>query len=188
MDTFRWIAVVVSMILGLGVTRLLSSAVAVFKSRRRAAVDWLPLVWALVIFVQQIDFWWSLEELSILVPKWTFAEFLMLVALVLVLFLAAALILPQAEMERGDTLRGFFDRDGRYALLALAVFSLLAILANFDILARQRRRAGERDQSPALCVGAHSDGAIAPSRRSLPPRPMWLVLLVGIFQLSPTSY
>jgi hypothetical protein len=187
MDTFRWIAVVVSMILGLGVTRLLSSAVAVFKSRRRASVDWLPLVWALVIFVQQIDFWWSLEELSVLVPKWTFAEFLMLVALVLVLFLAAALILPQAEMERGDTLRGFFDRDGRYALVALAVFSLLAILANlifWDV------RIVGLENAINLLLGALAVVTMARSRSTqvAATGAYIVVLLIGILQLSPTSY
>jgi hypothetical protein len=46
MDTFRWVAVGLSMILGLGVTRLLTSAVSVIRSRHHAEVHWMPLVWA----------------------------------------------------------------------------------------------------------------------------------------------
>jgi hypothetical protein len=34
------------MILGLGITRLLSSVVEVFRSRHRAELDWVPFVWS----------------------------------------------------------------------------------------------------------------------------------------------
>jgi hypothetical protein len=133
MDTFRWISVVLSMILGLGVARLLVSAVGIFRARHRATLDWPPLVWAATIFVQQIAFWWSLEEASGLVTKWSLPAFLLLVGLVLALFLAAALILPFNEMAEGESLRTFFEADGRWALVALAAFNAIAILANWAI-------------------------------------------------------
>jgi hypothetical protein len=133
MDTFRWIAVVVSMILGLGVARLLTSVVGVFRALDRASLDWLPLVWAAAIFVQQIAFWWSLEDAAGRVTTWTLPSFLMLVALVLALFLAAALILPANDMAEGDSLRASFEKDGRWALLALAGFNAVVILANWVI-------------------------------------------------------
>jgi len=41
LDTFRWIATVFSMILGLGVARLLTGAVAVFRARGSAVLDTL---------------------------------------------------------------------------------------------------------------------------------------------------
>ncbi|MFO1148191.1 MAG: hypothetical protein U1E62_07420 [Alsobacter sp.] len=131
MDTFRWITVVVSTILGLGIARLLTSAVLLFHSRKRAKLDWVPVAWAVAVFAQHIGFWWSLEELSSLVPKWTLAGFLLLVGLVLALFLSAALILPSTEIHGDDRLSDFFEEDGRYALLALAGFNLFAILANW---------------------------------------------------------
>ncbi|MCX5515310.1 hypothetical protein C3941_21715 [Kaistia algarum] len=130
MDTFRWIAVVFSMILGLGVARLLTSGAAVFRARRRAEIDWIPLVWAGFIFLQQITFWWSLEELATMMPKWTFGSFLLLVGLVLALFLAAALILPPSEIAEGESLRRYFEADGRWSLIAVAVFNGLALLIN----------------------------------------------------------
>jgi hypothetical protein len=133
MDAFRWIAVVVSMILGLGVARLLICAVAVFRARDRATLDWLPLVWASAIFVQQIIFWWSLDEAAGRVTTWTLPEFLMLVTLVLALFLAAALILPANDLAEGESLRAVFEKDGRWALVALASFNAVAILANWVI-------------------------------------------------------
>ena len=132
MDTFRWISVVVSMILGLGVARLLLGVVATFRARHGRTFDWLPLAWAGAIFLQQVNFWWSLEEAG-RVTSWTLPAFLLLVGLVLALFLAAALILPADPLPEGDTLRTYFERDGRWALVALAVFNILAMVANWDL-------------------------------------------------------
>lgn len=133
MDTFRWISVVLSMILGLGVARLLTGAVSVFRARKSVTLDWVPLVWAAAIFIQQVAFWWSLEEAAVRRPSWTLGVFLMLILLVLALFLAASLVLPGSDMTVGDDLRTYFEQDGRWALLALALFNLVIILANWVI-------------------------------------------------------
>lgn len=130
MDTFRWLSTVVSIILGLGIARLLTGAVALFHARYSVRFDWIPLTWAFAVFIQQIGFWWSLEELASIVPKWTLVSFLMLVALVLVLFLAAALVMPPIDHNRTEFLRDFFEADGRWALLMLAAFNILALMAN----------------------------------------------------------
>ena len=54
----------------------------------------------------------------------------MLVALVLALFLAAALVMPRDDNSKTESLRSFFDEDGRWALLMLAAFNICALLAN----------------------------------------------------------
>lgn len=71
MESFRWIAVVLSMILGLGVARLLSSGVEVFRSRSNGKFDWVPLLWAGCIFLWQLQFWWGIIELPGLIQAWT---------------------------------------------------------------------------------------------------------------------
>jgi hypothetical protein len=80
--------------------------------------------------LQQIGFWWSLDELSKLVPHWSLGLFLFLVCLVLSLFVAAALILPSHDMVKGESLQDYFQMDGRWALLAICGFNTLAIIAN----------------------------------------------------------
>jgi hypothetical protein len=130
MDTFRWIGVIFSMILGLGVTRLLAGGVSVFRARHRARIDWLPLAWAFGIFLSQLDYWWSILELPKIVSTWTFGIFAILVSLTLLLFVAAALVLPADELKEGDDLGAAFATDGRFALIALAAYWVLAALAN----------------------------------------------------------
>jgi hypothetical protein len=135
LDSFRWIAVTLAMVLGLGVTRVLSGVVAVFKSRSHAELDWIPLIWAASIFVLQIQFWWAVIELPTLVETWTLNAFLLLLAIPLVLFLAAALVLPSGELDPGESLRDQFGRDGRWGLICLSAYAVLAFavdIALFD--------------------------------------------------------
>jgi hypothetical protein len=187
MDTFRWIAVVVSMILGLGVARLLTSAVGVFRARDRAVLDWLPLVWAAAIFVQQVAFWWSLEDAAVRVATWTLPSFLMLVLLVLALFLAAALILPANDLTEGDSLRASFEKDGRWALLALATFNAVVILANWVIW-----RADPLSESVRLNVAltAVPLAGFFGSRRvqAIAALVYGVVAIWGVIELSPAEY
>jgi len=126
MDSFRWIAVAISMLLGIGVTRLLSSAVVIVRNRHEFRLDALPIAWATFIFVAQIQFWWAIIELAKLKSVWTLANFLALLSMPLLLFVAAALVLPHEARERDLDLRTAFERDGRLALVALALFNAVA--------------------------------------------------------------
>jgi hypothetical protein len=127
MDTFRWLAVVLSTMLGLGIARILSGFVSAFKMRRRVRLDWLPLLLGGVILAEIVQFWWALAEL-LHRAQWTAGDFTFLLVLVMLLFLAAALIMPaDNDLAEGPD---FFERDGRWALLVLALFHVAAILAN----------------------------------------------------------
>lgn len=126
MDSFRWIAVAISMILGIGVTRLLSSAVMIVRNRTEFVFDVLPAAWATFIFIAQIQFWWAIIELAKLKSVWTLTNFLALLSMPLLLFIAAALVLPHEARERDLNLRSAFARDGRLALVALALFNAVA--------------------------------------------------------------
>jgi hypothetical protein len=59
MNNFPIVATVLSMILGLSVTRLLLGALTVFRIRRVAKPDWVALVWAVMLFTMQLQFWWA---------------------------------------------------------------------------------------------------------------------------------
>jgi len=129
-ETFRWLAVTFSMVLGLGVARVLSGVVAVFKSRHHAEIDWVPLVWGAATFVLQVQFWWALIELPAYSPEWTLGHFLVVLGIPLMLFAAAAIILPSTELGQGESHRELFQRDGRWGLVCLSAYAALAILVD----------------------------------------------------------
>ncbi len=131
MDSFRWISVVLSLILGFGVTRLLSASVMLFRSRSRAHIDWIPLAWAGCIFLWQLQFWWAIIELPMLVKTWTLGYFLVLIFLTMLLFVSAALVLPDRELKQGESILATFEVDGRWSLFSLAIYFSLALVADW---------------------------------------------------------
>lgn len=130
MSEFGRIATVLSMVLGLAVTRLLLGLVTAFRIRRTSRLDWVPMAWALILFLVQLQYWWAVNQLPTIRATFTFVDFLFLVLLTLALFLAAALILPSRAEDETGGLRVYFENDGRYALLAFSGFLVLAFIVN----------------------------------------------------------
>jgi len=130
MNNFSIVATVLSMILGLSVTRLLLGALTVFRIRRSAAPDWVALVWAVILFSTQLDFWWAVNSLPQVKQTFSFMEFLLLVLLALSLFLSSALMLPSRSEDEQGGLRLYFEQDGRYGLLSLSTYFLLGMIVN----------------------------------------------------------
>ena len=133
MSAFEYFSVALSFVLGLGVTRLLLGVVHVFLARRRQQVHWIPLAWAASIFIYQVQFWWALFELNAALPAWTHAAFVTLMAHALLLFVAGTLILPGSDRHAHDSLLGYFEEDGRWALLAIACYSGLSYWTNWAL-------------------------------------------------------
>ena len=134
--SLRWLSVMISMILGLGVARLLTGLVVVFRARGSSRLDWLPLVWAANIFVVQLQYWWAVNNLPPDAPPFTFPTFIAFLLLPTLLYLAAALLLPAAAEDEPAGLYAYFQRAGRWALALLAAYLALAEAANalfFDV-------------------------------------------------------
>ncbi len=136
--------------LGFAIARVLGGYVHAFKARDRLRFDWLPLVFAGAILGEGLQFWWALLELTA-VKSWSLLSFTLLITMVMALFTAAALIVPSdtdIDMKQG------FERDGRWALLALALFHVSAILANWWLWNAALFSGGEALEAilAALCV------------------------------------
>jgi hypothetical protein len=120
MDAFRWSSVVLSIMLGLGITHLLSSAVGIFRSRGQRRMDWIPLVWAVCIFLWQLQFWWGIIEIPGMTHSWSLGGFL-------------SLVLPAAGSDVSVPLDLLFARDGRWALVALSAYNVMAMFVDWMI-------------------------------------------------------
>ena len=131
MSAFEYFSVALSFVLGLGLTRLLLGALYVFRARERQRVHWIPILWAASIFLFQIQYWWAVFELRVLIEVWTHGVFITLVALALLLFVAGALVLPASDDHAKDDLMEYFHEDGRWALLAMTAYAALSLWANW---------------------------------------------------------
>lgn len=128
MDNFHTTSIIISMILGLGVARLLGSLIAAFRARGRGRVDWLPLTWAFCIFATKLQFWWAINSIAREGGNWNFQQFVMLIGFTILLFVSAALLLPQNELDEKTSLRTFFQEEGRWSLLFLAIYFAMSLL------------------------------------------------------------
>lgn len=131
MTSFEFFTVALSLVLGLGLSRLLLGFVHVFRARKRQTPHWVPLVWALSIFLLQVQFWWALYELTSLITTWTLVTYFSLLSIAVNLFVAGALILPGSGETERQTLLDYFNQDGRWAVLAVGIYAFSAIWVNW---------------------------------------------------------
>ena len=110
MDAFSYLSVLISIVLGLGVTQVLTGFGRVIEARDRVRMYGPALIWAAVILLIHIQTWWVLFGLRVH-QDWTFGAFLMVLLQPLVLYLLAALVLP-TEFGGGSPvdLRAHYER------------------------------------------------------------------------------
>ena len=131
MSAFEFFSVALSLVLGLGLARLLLGARYVFLSRRQLTPHWIPIAWAISIFIFQIQYWWAIYALESSIDAWTHGKFVSLLLAAILLFVAGALILPTSRNDERGGLIEYFEQDGRWALLALSAYSGLAMWVNW---------------------------------------------------------
>lgn len=92
-DAFSYLSVLISIILGLGVTHLLSGVGRIIERRDRVTPYWPAFVWAAVLFILHVQTWWVMFGLRTH-PGWTFGAFLAVLVQPAVLYLLAVLVFP----------------------------------------------------------------------------------------------
>jgi hypothetical protein len=117
--TYEHVAVLPSIIVGLGIAQLLTSVHRVAEARARVRHYWLPLVWVVVLFVSQVEWWWAFYGMRN-EPRWNFFYVLFVLLSPVTLFLASAFVLPEVERgERYDLREHYYaNRGWFFALLA----------------------------------------------------------------------
>src|SRR4051812_23106209 len=100
MDEFSYLSVLLSIIIGLGLTQLLTAVGRLIRHRDRVRFDWLPLLWASALLVVFVQVWWSMFGLRTF-QQWTFPDFLLVLSQTCTLYLMAAVVLP--EQVEGTT-------------------------------------------------------------------------------------
>jgi hypothetical protein len=125
-DAFSYLSILLSIIIGLGLTQILTALGRIIRHRDRVRVDWLPLLWAGVLLLIYVQVWWSMFGLRH-VSEWTFASFAAVLAQTGTLYLMAAVVLPEQVADQPVDLRTYYDQQHRWFfgfLLATLVISV----------------------------------------------------------------
>jgi hypothetical protein len=101
MDSFSYLSVLISIVLGLGAANLLTGLARVVQLRSRIVVYWPTIVWALTLLVIHVQTWWTMFGLRF-VQTWDFVSFSLTLLQPIFLFFLSALIMP--DFDRDDAL------------------------------------------------------------------------------------
>ena len=126
MDAFSYLSVMLSIVLGLGLTQLFAGIGNLVQIRRRVKRYWLHTLWVLLLIVLHVHMWWSFWGLRG-VTHWTYATFVYVMIGPALLVIASHIIIPELLGERIDVRRHYFDT----APLFFGILAAAAVWAMF---------------------------------------------------------
>ena len=130
MHAFDYLSVLLSIVLGLGMTQLLS-AVARWLELRHEVKPYLPAaIWAAFLMIVVVQTWWSMFDMRN-IAEWSFLQFCVVLAQPVLLFLLTALVLPGPQSEVRDLEVFFFQHRSWFFGLLMA---LLVASASKDLV------------------------------------------------------
>ena len=131
MDAFNYLAVLISIILGLGITQLLTGFGRWIEQRKEFRPFLPAMIWAGILLLIHVQTWWSMFGLRF-VTHWTFLRFGVVLLQPATLYLLAMLVLPSSSVHSLDLRTNYFAQ--RRWFFGLLAFLLLVSVAKDLVL------------------------------------------------------
>ncbi len=120
MEMYLHVRVLFTILLGLGVSQLLSGVAQIVQHPKAYKVYWVHLLWALFLFLYLIHFWWWEYRLQA-IQQWTFPLYFFIAMYAVVMFLMCVLLFPE-QMADYESFKAYFYSRRQW------IFSLMTIL------------------------------------------------------------
>jgi hypothetical protein len=136
MDSFSYISVILSIVLGLALTQVLLGFRGLILTRAKVKLYAPTITWAFFALLIPIQAWWADFGMR-KQTNWTFLGLLVVMLQAISIYMVAALVLPDIGGEKFVDLRQHFFAHRSWffcALLGSVVFSLLKTLALYGHL------------------------------------------------------
>jgi hypothetical protein len=146
-NVFEFLLVIVSIVLGLGITELLAGFVRILRGE--LAAGRLHALWMFIIFQLQVQLAWGLWGLRTKV-EWQYPEFLLLLLAPVILYLTAAVIFPSTGS--GESLDAHLMRRRRPLFLLLTCYVLVAGLFNWLLFDEELTLTSAMIRLPAVAM------------------------------------
>jgi cell division protein FtsW (lipid II flippase) len=134
-DPFGYVSVIFSVVIGLGLSHLLTGVVDLVKARQRVRFYWVHLVWVAITFVGHVFLWWTMWNLR-LMKAWNFFSFLLLLLGPVLLFVAAGFLVPKVEPDKPVDLKAYFYENRGWFFGTNATFTALISVENWLLTGR----------------------------------------------------
>ncbi len=125
MSAFDYLSVLISIILGLGITQVLSGFGRLLNVRSRVRWYGPAVAWGILLLLIHVQTWWAMFRLRTLtIESWTLPTFLFVLLLPILLYLMAALALPDAGgTEPIDMKASYYAHAGWFFGLSMALIA-----------------------------------------------------------------
>lgn len=133
MSPFEYVSVLISIILGLGITVILTGLANIIKRWQKITMFWPYYVWMLIVFVLHIQEWWITYSLRA-EKIWTLPLFLFIITYPIVLFVLAHLLFPQKWSDAGLDLKHHYLNNYKKYFGAALLLVVISFLQNHFIL------------------------------------------------------
>ena len=130
MEPFEYVSVLTSLILGLGITQLLSGVASMILVQHRVKIYVPYLLWVILVFGFHVQEWWNNFEHSRTVLEWRLRDFFFLVMYPIVLFVLAKLLSPSLKKKKPVDLKKYYFRNYRIIFLVGLFLPLISIPQN----------------------------------------------------------
>jgi hypothetical protein len=127
MDPFSYLVVLTSIILGLGVTRLVGGLGYLMQRRRRKRPYWVHMLWMVNLLLAMAIVWWVAYRWRSN-EHWTFLLFIWLLLLPTILYLISSFLFPDQDDEPVRDWQAYFYDNHR------DIFLLYALIFPIDIV------------------------------------------------------
>ena len=119
MSEFEYIAVLVSLVLGLGIANILTGLGRMINRRNEFAIDKVHFIWSLALFVVLVLNWWVFFQNRDW-TDWSFEYFLAIIVWAVIFYLMTVVLFPNASDGERDFGRVFVQNRSWFLGLFIA--------------------------------------------------------------------
>jgi hypothetical protein len=131
MNAFEYLSVLISIILALGMTRVLAGVGEMLQARAQRGIYWVHVIWIVNLFTYLVVAWWIFYRWRNQ-QKWTFFLFVFVLISPTILFLASMLLFPRegSVVESVDYKTHYYANHRAF----FAIFSMFTVVDVADTL------------------------------------------------------
>ena len=135
MTPFEYLSVLLSIILGLAITQVLQGYRALLLVRHSVKTYWPSLIWSGLILLFVAQAWWAsfgLEQQT----EWRFDTFLVILLQMALIYMLAALVLPDLTADAETDLAAHYERQRRPFFICLALVVVVSLVKDLMLEGR----------------------------------------------------
>jgi len=129
MTPFEYITVLISIILGLGITQIVSGLAYIIQKWGQVKLYWPHLMWIVFVFFLHIQEWWVLYKMRF-ISVWMLPTFLFTILYPINLFILARILFQGESMHESTDFKIFYFKNFRKFFLWAVILISLSLTDN----------------------------------------------------------